>query len=426
VTTWPHLDRAAFHGPFGSVVDALTPETEADPVALLANLMTMWGNAVGAGPHVRIGGDLHTARLFVSVVGETSRARKGSANSLARGVMAEVDPEWTTRILGGFGSGEAVVEAVRDPSDDDEGARDHRLLVREGELARVLRVVERDGSTLSPIVRDAWDGVRLAVRTRKNTVVATGTHVSVVADVTLDELRAGLSQIETANGFANRFLWVLARRARKLPSGGCIDAETFRDLAQPLKAPLFQARKVGLVHRSPEADDLWHELYKLVPDEPGIFGAVTARAEAYLLRLSLVYALADASNVVDVEHLWAAIAFWDYSAASAALIFGAVKTGDNIADRLFVAIRDAGDDGLDGTAQNELFGGHVRAARIADARAQLEELGLVETIRQPTSGRPRFVSFLAEKADLAEKARRRSLLSQLFPLFPQRGNGETP
>ena len=53
--------------------------------------------------------------------------------------------------------------AVRDDSQGKnneivEGVRDKRLLVFEGEFAQVLRVMRRDGNTLSGILRNAWDG----------------------------------------------------------------------------------------------------------------------------------------------------------------------------------------------------------------------------------------------------------------------------
>src|SRR5262245_19903535 len=104
------MDRAAFQGPLGEIVNVLGPETEADPVALLSHLLVMAGSAIGGGPHVRIGGDVHGARLFAAIVGKSARSRKGSASSLARWVVATADPGWADRILGGFGSGEAVVD----------------------------------------------------------------------------------------------------------------------------------------------------------------------------------------------------------------------------------------------------------------------------------------------------------------------------
>jgi hypothetical protein len=66
--------------------------------------------------------------------------------------------------------------------------------------------------------------------------------------------------------------------------------------------------------------------------------------------------------------------------------------GDEIADRLLSAIRAAGPDGLDTTAQHRVFGGHLAASRLAHARAELEARGLIVTEQEETRGRSRLVS----------------------------------
>jgi hypothetical protein len=53
----------------------------------------------------------------------------------------------------------------------------------------------------------------------------------VAGDVTLEELRRVLTSTEAANGFANRFVHVLARRTKRLPSGGNLDDRDLYDLA---------------------------------------------------------------------------------------------------------------------------------------------------------------------------------------------------
>src|SRR5207249_7764498 len=98
-----------------------------------------------------------------------------------------------------------------------------RAFFGEPECARTLAAAQRDASTLSAVLRDAWDTGRLRVLTRKDPLKATGAHVSVLAHITLEELREKLTTSEVANGFANRFLFVCAQRARKLPTGGNLD-----------------------------------------------------------------------------------------------------------------------------------------------------------------------------------------------------------
>ena len=63
---------------------------------------------------------------------------------------------------------------------------------------------------------------------------------------------------------------------------------------------------------------MWRAIYsKLSAKPPGLLGAATARAEAQVVRLSLIYALLDRAAAIGTEHLTAALALWRYCADSA-------------------------------------------------------------------------------------------------------------
>jgi hypothetical protein len=165
---WPTLDPAALHGIAGTVVKTLGPHTEADPVALLLTFLAAAGNILGLGPHAVADAAAHPARLNVVLVGQTSRARKGTAWAQIRTLLSLVDPSWTTGcVLPGIASGEALIAEVRDgTSDEDLGVADKRRLVLEPEFARLLAVAAREGSILSAVLREAWDGNVLKNRTK--------------------------------------------------------------------------------------------------------------------------------------------------------------------------------------------------------------------------------------------------------------------
>ena len=80
----------------------LVPFTESDPVAILVEFLTAFGNLVGAGPHLWLGGK-HPARLFICLVGETSLARKSGGWNVVRELLREVDSAWLAPQLGGGG-----------------------------------------------------------------------------------------------------------------------------------------------------------------------------------------------------------------------------------------------------------------------------------------------------------------------------------
>jgi hypothetical protein len=47
---WPKMDGAAYQGLAGEIVEAISPHTESDPVAILLQVLTFFGNAIGAMP----------------------------------------------------------------------------------------------------------------------------------------------------------------------------------------------------------------------------------------------------------------------------------------------------------------------------------------------------------------------------------------
>lgn len=400
---WPVLDEAALYGLPGEVVAMLDPHTEADPAAVLVSFLVAYGAAVDAGPHAIADGAEHPARLFAVLVGATSRGRKGTAWANVRRILAAADPDFTSeRILGGLASGEGLIQAVGDGTLDKDGNRvddvtDKRVLVYEPEFSRVLKVCGRDSSTLSAILRDAWDRGDLRVMTRKDPLRASGAHVNLLAHVTLEELRRSLSEVDAANGYGNRHLFIASRRSKRLPAGGNLDDSEVYAMGRTVRAALEGARKVGILRRSPAAELLWTGIYMGIDDEvDGMVGALTARAEAQMLRLSVVYALTDGSSVIEVDHLRAAHAVWSYSLATVMHAYGDTL-GDDVADRLLSSLRTAGDVGLDGTQQSAVFGRHVNARRLDAARKTLEDRGLVVTLLEQTGGRPRLVSFAKAK-----------------------------
>jgi hypothetical protein len=158
------------------------------------------------------------------------------------------------------------------------------------------------------------------------------------------------------------------------------------------------AREAGILNRSEAAEALWAEIYDQVDDDvDGVIGSLTARAEAQMLRLSVAYALLDGSETIEVDHLQAARAVWQHCEASIRRVYGQA-TPDHVVPRLLLALQEAGEEGLDGSQQRDLFSRHMAGSRLAAARLELERRGLAETQCQVTGGRPRLLTRLAADA----------------------------
>src|SRR5262249_13926753 len=151
---------------------------------------------------------------------------------------------------------------------------------------------------------------------------ATGAHVSLIGHITAEELSRYLSTTEAANGYGNRHLWACARRSKELPEGGRVDGAALERLQDRLAGAIGFARGVGGMGRDEEAREIWREVYgQLSGERPGLAGSLLGRAEAHVLRLSVLYALLDCSTAVKAPHLMAALAVWDYCDASVRHIF---------------------------------------------------------------------------------------------------------
>ncbi len=404
---WPSLSPAALHGLAGAFVALVGPTSEADPVALLVQFLTAFGNAANRGAYFQVEGTRHHLNLFAVIVGPTAKARKGTSWGRVRHFFELVDDGWArTRITQGLCSGEGLIWAVRDPimktvrvrekgsparyeqQLEDPGIADKRLLVLEEEMASAFRVMKRDGSTLSPVIREAWDGGRLSSMTKNSPAKATDAHISAIGHITEAELRKELSQADAANGFANRFLFVLAKRANVLPEGGTVDPHALQELARRVIGALDVARKAGEVRRDDAARTRWAEVYpSLSEGRPGLLGSIVTRAEAQVMRLAMAYAVLNSSPIVRLPHLEAALALWGYCEASARYVF-ADALGSPDAERLLAVLRERGR--LDFTElMRDVCGGHWTRDRINAAVAQLEGAGLAEVTAAPTAGRPR-------------------------------------
>lgn len=422
---WPDPPaEAAFYGLAGDVVRTLEPHTEADPAGLLLQFLVAFGNCAGRTAHYVVEGDQHFINLFAVLVGPTAKARKGTSWSRIRAIFALADPEWAANCTDtGLSSGEGLIWRVRDPIEatepirekgsrqitgyqkvvTDEGIPDKRLLVVEAEFASALRVLQREGNTLSPVLREAWDTGSLTTIVKNNRARATGAHVSIIAHATKQELLRYLDATEQANGFGNRFLWACVRRSRVLPEGGKLHEKNLQPLVERLRAALEFARKQREMTWDTEARAEWYRVYEgLSEGKPGLLGAMVARAEAQVVRLAVIYACLDCSPAIRLPHLRAALAVWDYCERSARFIFGA-SLGDPVADAILQALRGA-PDGLTRTALRDLFGRHKEAAQINRALTALVEAGLACSERVETDGRPAEVWYAtARKATKATK-----------------------
>jgi hypothetical protein len=403
----PVLSPSCFYGPLGEITEAIAPHTEADRAAILTQMITGFGSLVGYSPHFWVGSTCHYTNLFTCIVGRTSKARKGTSFSYIREGFKIIEPAWVLdRIHSGASSGEGIIWSVRDPITKneplkdkgkftgeyvqviiDQGISDKRLLLLENEFARPLTVMGRDHNTLSEILRDAWDHMPLESMSKHDPGRAQQAHISIVAHITAKELIALLKDHAFFNGFANRFLWVCARRANYLP-----EPPSFADLElasyfEYLKKVALWASQVGEMERHEAARKIWNERYReLSAEGDGKFGAATDRAEAQVLRLAMIYALSTGARVIDVQAQEAAFAMWKYCEDSARFLFDDTLTKSE-AKRILAGLRFKLEGMTNSEIHNQIFKRNVPARLIKQILESLKALGVVTSQQESTGGR---------------------------------------
>lgn len=406
---WPRpMDECVFQGLAGDFVRLIRASTESDDHALLISFLAGVGAMMGRGSYFTVEDTRHSPNLFVVVVGDSAKARKGTATDRTMRMLSRVDAEFADKNrASGLSSGEGLIHRVRDPRTEevevkergmpprremqivDAGVLDKRLLIVESEFAQALQAAGREGNILSPILRDAWDGKPLRVLARSNKDCSTGAHISIIANITSDELKRLLTANDKANGMGNRFLWVCARRSKLLPYGGeTVPEETIEELALRIRESVAFASSAGEIRWEPEARSAWARVYeRLSAPAMGLFGSMTARGDAQCRRLALIYALLDKSLAVRIEHLRAALEVWIYCEDTVRYLFG-TATGDETADVILHNLLDAGMDGLRTSDIWGVLGRHGNKADLQRALTLLQERGLVASTKEQTAGAP--------------------------------------
>ncbi|MDP9799014.1 hypothetical protein J2S43_007526 [Catenuloplanes nepalensis] len=391
----PKISQHAWHGPLGDAAARIAPVTEADPVAILATCLSLFGAMLGDGPHVRVGGAKHTSRIWPLIIGKTGSGRKGTSWHEARNIAAT----WgtysgtylTEQIVSGLASGEGLIGAlVGEESEELRTIPTSELTIVESEFARVLTAAKREGSTLGPVLRQLWDEGSAATLT-KQAVRVDGAHPAVIAHVTPRELRLRLAESDLAGGTVNRFLPILSERPHLIAHEPARPDLT--DLGATVEARIRAARNLASITREPATDALWSEAYAaLAEDEPdGPLGAVLARGPAYVMRLALIYALADGSASIAAEHLLSALAIWDYASQTARILFADTVAKTNV-DKLADFIRTAPTGRTRTEITTKCFSGNMPGVQLDTLVAELVDAGLVEMVaNKPARGKPTTV-----------------------------------
>jgi hypothetical protein len=216
----------------GQIANGVAPHTEADPAAVLVQLLSVFGCTVGTNPHVWVANAAQRALLHPLIVGRTSDGAKGTALSVVEAVRRRALPDFAANTTSGLSSAEGLIEAVRD-GDEDTGVEDKRLLIKESEYRTVLTRSRRGNNTLGPVLRQAWDCDTLRTLSRSsNRLTATDAHISVIGHITPREFTSTVTGTDISGGSVNRLLICLSKRSRLDSRFGNVPQEVLESAGQ--------------------------------------------------------------------------------------------------------------------------------------------------------------------------------------------------
>lgn len=397
----PVCDPRMFRGVLGEIVDAADPGTEADKVGVYGSLLCEVTALIGHLPYVQIGNVRHPLLVWSLLIGRTSTGRKGEATGTATRVVRQCKPEVLDITESGLSSGEGLIERIRDPEDEEDrgGTMDKRLLVIETEMATVMAACSREGTKLPGILRQAWDGDRLAVLNRKR-IVATSSHVAIIGHITPREFRARLKESDMAGGTWNRYLPLYVERRKLLPLPVGLDEAELQGLSKQLGEAVDRARRRSCIVLDDGAADLWRsQLYSEFTEftEDTASTDFVQRAAPYCRRIAALYAALDGRDQADAGDLDAAAHLIRYSIASARYVLDA-SVRDPQLDKLRRAVDEAGQAGLDRTQARIIFSGKLTQSEMDELIARLTADGSYTAESIPTGGKPKTVLRAARKA----------------------------
>jgi hypothetical protein len=286
-------------------------------------------------------------------------------------------------VLGGSGSGEAVVDWLR-------GEKAAHLWYAE-EYSEILIRAGWDGATIKSTITTLYDcpeTFELKFRRDKDAAPLTRPTLNLLVCTTPATFWKYLRDDDMESGFGNRWLYLAGPRRPTIPRparpNGKLPAEVEETLAGLTRLTPTECELL------PDAEPLWDEFYRAWEDEKlqPLTRMATKRVPQYVLKLAMLYAALEGTvPTLTAEQLGAAILVGHHATDCADRLMRDLKPG-GFRSKLEIRIRAILKDvPLPTYKIQRQVGGGVSVEDVDRAIRALEWAGEIEVVGKTTQGR---------------------------------------
>lgn len=350
--TPPIVTDNLFSGLIGKAVELCCHNSEAVPVAVAMNIISWFTALIGPTVYYQLGDERRMLNNYYLLVGPSGMG-KGSSEHGPDRIFHRVEQFLQEKFTyayekgktdgineyplldihdGGLSSGEGLAAAKNDGVPDKPEMTpvpDKRILIKEPEFGNVLNMAQRQGNTLSHVLRNGYDGKTIKPLTKRDKVCVTHPFFCMIGNITPQELAEhNRSSVMSSNGMLNRTMMIWTRVERRQPIPEAIPQDQIDWIASELTDSVMFARnhsfethwkKLSAIAQpvvlGESARTLWIDRYDSLVNLPdcNLVKTLCRRHRLHTLILASVFALLDKTRVIEVGHLESALAWFRYS-----------------------------------------------------------------------------------------------------------------
>lgn len=338
--------KEAFYGWFGAYRDLMAPTTEASDTFHLASALTLVGAMMGRSVYTGHASKRLHGNLFTMLIGKSGTSRKDTAMERAVDLATFANPTSTSIfttpyvVKTHYGSGEKLVEDLQ---------TNPNILWKGTEATTIFTTMRRTSSTLRDKMIEAYDTPpRIENNVRTNASGADNPYLSLLTAIQPQRLSEYLTAEDIVSGFANRVMFFPGSPKAPMANPPSVDSHAAYSLYVRLHDAVKQYgsnRSMSLDPRvMPDADaearmDAWY--LSQTEDDDEDRQSMRARNQTFIRKIALIYAVTDASPVITLDHIEAAIALveWQWKGVTRMLPSWGAQKESRIEQRIIEVLR---------------------------------------------------------------------------------------